>query len=155
MHYRSSLARISSLLESPAMLAEVSFLGFFWYIIAIFFFVMLFWILISILTDLFRDHETSGVIKAIWVGFLLFFTPITMLVYLIARGGGMAERSMDYQKESMEKYQNFIADSAAAQGAGGAGGAGGADELTKLAELRDKGVLTDDEFAAQKAKLLA
>ena len=139
------------------MLAEVSFLGFFWYLIAIFFFVMLFWILISIFTDLFRDKETSGVVKAAWVFFLIFFTPITMLIYLIARGGGMAERSMAHQKESMEQYQQFIADSAAAQGAAGGSGSGSggsADELTKLADLRDKGVLTDDEFNAQKAKLL-
>ncbi len=66
-------------------------------VLSIFFLIIWIWILIFILTDLFRDHELSGWAKAIWLLFLVFLTPITALVYLIARGGGMRDRAIAAQ----------------------------------------------------------
>ena len=73
-----------------------SFWDFIWYTLVIFAFIAYLMILFSIITDLFwRDHKTSGVVKAIWVVFLIVFPYLTALVYLIARGKGMGERSRD------------------------------------------------------------
>jgi len=66
--------------------------------LAIFFFVIWIWILITVLVDLFRDHELSGWWKAVWVFFLVFLPVITVLIYLIARGDGMRTRAVDEQK---------------------------------------------------------
>ena len=112
----------------------------------VFFLVIWIWILITILTDLFRDHEVSGVAKAVWVFFLLFLPFLTGLIYLIARGGGMRERALAAERESKQQVDTYIRDTA---------GTSPADELAKLADLKAKGTITDDEFERMKAKLVA
>jgi len=112
----------------------------------VFFFVIWIWILITILTDLFRDHEISGWSKAAWVLFLVFIPFLTALIYLIARGDGMRERAINAQSEAKHQMDAYIREQA---------GGSPADELHKLQELKEKGALSAEEFDKAKAKLLA
>lgn len=111
----------------------------------IFFFVIWIWILITIITDLFRDHEMSGWGKAVWVIFLVFIPFLAALVYLIARGSGMRERAIAAQSEARHQMDDYIRQAA---------GSSPADELHKLNELKEKGALSNEEFEKAKAKLL-
>ena len=115
--------------------------------LSIFFFVIWIWILITILTDLFRDHELSGWAKAAWVLFLVFIPFITALIYLIARGAGMRDRTIKAQADAKQHFDEYVRQQAHAGSP--------ADELHKLAELKDKGALSQEEFDQAKAKLLA
>jgi len=112
----------------------------------IFFFVIWIWILITILSDLFRDHELSGWAKAAWVLFLVFIPFITALIYLIARGEGMRDRTIKAQAEAKQHMDAYIREQAHSSPA---------DELHKLSELKDKGAISAEEFDRAKAKLLA
>jgi hypothetical protein len=130
-------------------IAEYTFGEAFLTILSIFFFVIWIWILITIISDLFRDHETSGVMKAVWVFFLVFLPFITALIYLISRGDGMRERAVKEQAEARRHMDEYIKQTA------GGGGSSSVDELAKLAELKEKGAISDAEFQQAKAKLLA
>ena len=112
----------------------------------IFFFVIWIWILITILSDLFRDHELSGWAKAVWVLFLVFIPFLTALIYLIARGEGMRERAIKAQAEAKQHMDSYIREQAHSSPA---------DELHKLNDLKEKGALSSEEFDKAKAKLLA
>jgi hypothetical protein len=113
-------------------------------VLSVFFFVIWIWIMITILTDLFRDHEVSGAGKAAWVFFLVFVPFLSALIYLIVRGGGMRERALAAHAEAKQQMDTYIRDTTASP----------ADELAKLADLRDKGTITDEEFDRMKARLL-
>jgi len=112
----------------------------------IFFFVVWIWILITILTDLFRDHELGGWSKAAWVIALVLVPFLSALVYLIARGSGMRERAIQAQADAKQQMDSYIREQAHVSPA---------DELHKLQELKEKGALSDEEFDKAKAKLLA
>jgi hypothetical protein len=112
----------------------------------IFFFVVWIWILIVILNDLFRDHEMSGWGKAAWVLFLVFIPFLTALIYLIARGEGMRDRTIKAQADAKQHMDAYIREQAHASPA---------DELHKLNELKEKGAISAEEFDKAKAKLLA
>jgi hypothetical protein len=112
----------------------------------VFFFVIWIWILITILSDLFRDHQISGWSKAAWVLFLVFVPFVTALIYLIARGNGMRERMIQAQSEAKQQMDSYIQEQAHSSPA---------DELHKLNELKEKGALSAEEFEKAKAKLLA
>jgi putative oligomerization/nucleic acid binding protein/phospholipase D-like protein len=116
-------------------------------VLEIFFFVLYFWILISIFGDLFRDHELSGWAKAGWVLFLFVIPFLGMLVYFIARGEGMRDRAVREQADMRKHMDEYIRQTA--------GGSSSVDELAKLSDLRDKGAISDAEFEQAKAKLLA
>jgi Short C-terminal domain/Phospholipase_D-nuclease N-terminal len=113
-------------------------------VLAVFFFVIWIWIMITILTDLFRDREHSGVVKAVWVFFLVFFPFVGALIYLIVRGSGMRDRALAAEADAKEQMDSYIREAAGSP----------ADELAKLAELRDKGTITDEEFDRMKARLV-
>lgn len=110
----------------------------------VFLFVMWFWVMISILTDLFRDPDTSGFGKAVWMICLIFLPFLTGFIYLVTRGKGMQERAIKDQTEMKNQMDEYIRSTA--------GGASAADELKKLVELRDSGAISADEFASMKAK---
>jgi hypothetical protein len=114
-------------------------------VLEIFFLVLFFWILITIIADLFRDHEISGWVKAGWIVLLVLVPFVGALIYLIARGEGMRERSAKEQAEVRRHMDTYIRETASSP----------ADDLHKLSELRDKGVLSSEEFERAKAKLLA
>ncbi len=120
-------------------------LDLFWTILIIFLFVAWIWVLISVLIDMFRN-DISGWAKALWVLFIVFLPILGVLAYLIVHGSDMSQRQMDRATEAQEAQDEYIRDVA---------GSTQADELAKLASLRDQGVLSADEYQAQKAKLLA
>ena len=104
------------------------------------------WILISIIGDLFRDHELSGVAKAVWVFFLVFLPFLGVLLYLIVRGNGMRDRTIKAQAEAKQHFDSYVREQAHTTPA---------DELHKLNELKEKGALSTEEFDQAKSKLLA
>ncbi len=114
-------------------------------VLEIFLLVAWFWILITVIGDLFRDHETSGWAKAAWVFFLIFLPFLGVLIYLIARGEGMRDRAVRQQADARTQMDAYIRETA---------GTSPADELHKLSDLRDKGAISDAEFERAKAKLL-
>lgn len=104
------------------------------------------WILIAVISDLFRDHELSGVAKAVWVFFLVFIPFFGVLLYLVVRGNGMRDRTIKAQADSKKHFDSYVREQAQSGSP--------ADELHKLAELKDKGALSAEEFDQAKAKLL-
>jgi len=114
-------------------------------VLSIFFVVIWIWVLITVLVDVFRDHELSGGLKAVWVFFLIFLPVITVLIYLIARGGGMRERAIAEQQQVQKATDEYIRSVAGSP----------ADELSKLHDLRQKGAISPDEYERLKAKALA
>ena len=122
-------------------------LGAFWTIIEIFLWVLWFWVLITVFIDIFRSHDLSGWGKALWFLFVLIIPLIGVLVYLIVRGGSMQSRMQRQAQQDDQQFRAYVQDAAGSQST--------ADQLTKLADLRDKGVITSAEFDAQKAKILA
>jgi len=127
-------------------LADISFGELLLVVVEIFLFVVWIWILFSIITDLFRDHEMSGWGKAIWILFLVFIPFLTGLVYLIARGSGMRDRAIKAQTDAKAHFDEYVREQAHASPA---------DELHKLNDLREKGALSQEEFDQAKSKLLA
>jgi ABC-type multidrug transport system fused ATPase/permease subunit len=115
-------------------------------VLSIFFIVIWIWILITVLIDLFRDHELSGWLKAVWVFFLVFLPVITVLIYLIARGSGMRERALAEQKHMQQASDEYIRSVA---------GSSPVDQLHRLDELRARGAITQEEFERMKARVLA
>ena len=122
-------------------------LGVFWTILMIFLWVVWFWILITIIIDIFRSHDLSGWAKALWFVFILFLPLIGVLVYLIARGDKMHERQVRQAQRQDEQLRSYVQEAAGPQSS--------ADQLAKLADLRDRGVITAEEFDREKAKILA
>jgi len=119
----------------------------------IFIWVAWIWLVITIIIDIFRSDDLSGWGKAGWTLLVVFFTWIGVLIYLIARGQGMNERRIAEAAQMKRVQDDYIRQVATDAGAGTQPRT--ADEIAKLAELRKQGVLTDEEFAAQKAKALA
>jgi len=122
-------------------------LGAFWTILMVFLWVIWFWILITVFIDLFRSHDLSGWAKALWFIFILFLPLIGVLVYLIARGGKMHEHAAKDAQLQEQQFRKYVQEAAGPEST--------ADQLTKLADLRDQGVITADEFESQKGKILA
>ena len=120
-------------------------LDLFWTIIEFFLWVIWIWILIMIFIDIFRSHDLSGWAKALWFLFVLFIPLIGVLVYLIARGGTMHERATQRALGQDQEIRDFGQQYT---------GPSPADQLATLADLRDRGVITADEFDREKAKVL-
>ena len=130
-------------------LADSSYpaLSVFWTIVEIFLWVLWFWILIMVLIDLFRSRDLSGWGKALWFLFVLFIPLIGVLCYLIVRGASMHERQAQDARRQDEAFRSYVQEAA--------GPKSSADELTKLADLRDQGVITPQEFEQEKSKILS
>lgn len=112
-------------------------------------FILWIWLVIAVFTDLFRDHHMGAWAKVLWILFVIFLPIIGVLVYLIARGGAMRERAMEDAKAQDQATREYI------KSVAGDGSKNTADELTKLAALRDQGVITQQEFEQQKNKILS
>ena len=126
-------------------LADVSFGDLLLTVFEISLVVIWIWILFTIITDLFRDHELSGWWKAVWILFLVFVPFLAALVYLVARGNGMRERTIRAQTEAKKHFDDYVRAVAGSP----------ADEIAKAKELLDSGAIDADEFAGLKAKALA
>ena len=132
------------------VLADVTFGQVLLAVLEVFLFAAWLMILFVIISDLFRDHSMSGWGKAAWVIFLIFVPFLAALIYLIARGDGMRERSLAQQQEAQKQLDTYIRQTASSGGGGSA-----ADELTKLSKLHDEKKLSDEEFERAKAKIVA
>ena len=129
-----------------AVIAEITFGHVLLTVLEVFLFVAWFWILITVLGDLFRDHELSGWAKAAWALFLILAPFLGTFVYLIARGQGMRDRAIAEQAELKKSFDSYVKETA---------GTSAADELQKLSGLKEKGAISDAEFERAKAKILA
>jgi hypothetical protein len=123
----------------------IGFFDIFWSILWIFLMVAWIWVVISVLTDVFRSRDLGGVAKALWVLFIIVIPWLGVLAYIIARADEMDQHRQESAKQLEEAQIDYIR---------GIVGSSPAAELEKLAALKEKGLLTDDEFAAQKARLL-
>ena len=118
-----------------------------WDILWFFLFLIWFWLLITVFGDIFRSDDLGGVAKTLWIIFVILFLYLGVFVYLIARGKGMQERNlaaMKAQEAATRQYVQSVAGS----------GSSPSEEIAKLADLKAKGALSDEEFAAAKAKIL-
>jgi type VI protein secretion system component VasK len=113
------------------------------------FFIWILWIflLVRVIFDLFRSHDLNGWAKALWLLFLIILPFLGVFIYLIARGHKMAEHDQKDAEAQQAAFQEYVKQAA--------GSGGSAEELTRLADLHDRGVLSDSEFAEQKAKILS
>ncbi len=123
-------------------------LNLFWTMLWLFIWILWIFLLVRIILDIFRSDDLGGWGKALWVIFIIVLPFIGVLVYLIARGSGMQKRDVRDARAADEATRSYIQSVAATTPST-------AEELSKLASLRDQGVLTQAEFDAQKAKLLA
>jgi hypothetical protein len=130
------------------ILADVGFAELFWTAVWVFFLFMFIWVFVILLTDLFRDHSLSGWAKAAWVILLILFPLIGSLIYLIVRGHGMAERSAKEQQAAQAQMDSYIRQAAASTGDSSV------DDLSRLAQLRSNGHITDAEFETMKQRIL-
>jgi hypothetical protein len=119
-----------------------AFLWMLWF----FLFVIWIWILISIFADIFRSHDIGGGVKALWIIFIIIFPLIGVIVYLIARGGSMHERSVERAQQAQSQFDAYVRQTA--------GSSSVASQLADLAKLKDSGAITEDDYEKAKAKVL-
>ena len=126
--------------------ADYPFLNILWSMIIFFAWVIWIWMMILILSDVFRRRDISGWVKAAWVVFLIVLPFLGVLVYLIAQHDGMTKRSEEAAQAQKAQFDDYVRSVNAG---------GGAAEIDKAKQLLDSGAITPDEFAALKAKALA
>ncbi len=117
----------------------------------LYFFLFFIWIyiLITVFVDIFRSHDLNGWTKALWCIFVIILPFLGVFIYLIARGGKMQERGVQDAAQQKEAFDTYVRQTA------GTSGGDVTSQLTELANLKAQGVLTEAEFEAQKAKVLA
>jgi hypothetical protein len=129
------------------MLAEFGtgqvFLSILWF----FLFFMWIMLLFRVFADIFRDHSMSGFAKVLWIIFVIVLPFLGVFVYLIARGGSMVQRDAEAMRANEEAFRAYVQSAA--------GPASPADELARLADLRERNVIDDAEFARLKAKVIS
>ena len=131
------------------LLAEFGTGQVFWSMLWFFLFFIWIWLLISLFGDIFRSADLSGGAKAMWTIFIIVLPFLGVLVYLIVRGNSMQERALKQAADQEAQFRGYVQTVAATGGGGGT-----ADEIAKLADLRDRGVISQEEFDAAKAKAL-
>ena len=135
-----SLPILGAVSSYPLLDAFLTMLWFFLWVLWIF---LLFWIIF----DVFRSRDLSGWAKALWLIFIVVLPFLGVLVYVIVRGSSMHERQVRDTQAQQQEFRAYVKDAASTGSS--------ADELTKIADLRDRGVITDAEFQQGKAKILA
>jgi hypothetical protein len=132
--------------ETPMLAYDYPLLGLFWTMLILFLWVAWIMLLFHVIVDVFRS-DMNGFAKALWAIFVIVVPWLGVLVYLIANGDSMARRNVAAAQQQQAQFDDYIRSTASAGSS--------ADEIAKLASLRDQGLLTEQEFAQQKAKLLA
>jgi type VI protein secretion system component VasK len=127
--------------------ADYPFLNIFWTMILFFFWVAWIWVLVAIISDLFRRHDTSGWSKALWTILLIALPFLGVLIYMIVNGQGMSERSAKQIEDNRQQFDGYV-QSVASNG-------GAAAEIEKAKGLLDSGAISQSEFDSLKAKALA
>ena len=121
------------------------FLNGLWYMIIFFAFVIWIWLLITVFADIFRRRDTTGVMKALWIVFVILLPYLGVLIYLIAEHDGMADRNMAQMKAAREQQDDYIKSVASSSSA---------DQIAKAKQLLDSGAITQAEFDTLKQKAL-
>ncbi|WP_395296717.1 SHOCT domain-containing protein [Kitasatospora hibisci] len=135
-------------------------LNIFWTMLELFLWILWFFLLFKIITDIFRSHDLSGWGKAGWLILVILIPLIGVLAYVIARGRSMGERDVAQAQRNEAAFKAYIRDAATetpAQGAGTGGGGGGrshVEDLAKLADLKASGAISEEEYQKAKDKLL-
>ena len=129
----------------PLLASSYPLLDVFWTMLWFFLFFIWIWLLITIFVDIFRSHDLSGWAKAGWVIFVIILPLLGILFYLIFRGSSMHERAVQQAQQQEADFRQYVQETAQTSSA---------DQLTKLADLRDRGVITEEEFQSQKATVL-
>lgn len=140
-------------------------LNIFWSMLEFFLWILWFFLLFKILTDVFRSHDLSGWAKAGWIVLVVLLPFLGVLLYVIVRGRSMGERDQQQAAKADAAFKQYVREASAGSDAEGPGAGGGAatataapnrvDELSRLADLRTSGALTEEEFQKAKEKLLA
>lgn len=110
-------------------------------VFSVFMFILWFWLLITVSSDLFRRHDVSGLRKVLWVIVLIVLPYIGIFAYLLTQGRGMAERDQARAKQARDDLRQVVGFSAA-------------DELEKLDRLKAAGSISEEEHARLRARLL-
>jgi Short C-terminal domain len=121
-------------------------LNVFWSMLMFFLWLIWIWVLVMVFIDIFRSPDLSGWAKALWFVFVLVIPLVGVLVYLIARGGKMHEHATQQARDQDREFRAYVQEAA--------GSGNSADQLAKLADLRERGVITNEEFEREKAKVL-
>ncbi|MGZ0710887.1 SHOCT domain-containing protein (plasmid) [Coraliomargarita sp. W4R53] len=120
------------------------FMDFFWFALLAFYFVAYFFVMVMVIVDLFRDHELNGWLKAVWIILLVFVPFLTALIYVIARGRGMAMRSQVRHGGTVAEVDDYQPKASASP----------ADDIARAKALLDSGAISQGEFDALKSKAL-
>jgi Phospholipase_D-nuclease N-terminal/Short C-terminal domain len=130
--------------------ADYPFLDVLWTILIIFAWVIWFWMLIIVISDVFRRRDIGGGKKTIWLIFIIFLPFIGVFAYLIANSDGMAQRNAQRAQADKAVFDDYVRTVATTGESGGP-----ASEIDRAKQLLDSGAITQDEFNAIKAKALA
>jgi hypothetical protein len=128
------------------MLAATPFWDVFWFIVISFLFLSYLILFFQVVGDLFRDREVSGAMKVIWIVALIVFPFLSLLIYLLTRGKGMAERQAQQAQDAQKAFDAYVKQAA------GTGGA--ASELANAKSMLDSGAISAEEYEKLKAKIL-
>ncbi|WP_170467972.1 SHOCT domain-containing protein [Ruegeria arenilitoris] len=124
----------------------IGFFDIIWSIFWLFLMVAWFWVMVSVVADVFRSKDLSGGAKALWIAFVILIPWLGVLAYVLIRGERMHQHNVEAMNQMEQAQKDYIRSVATVSTA---------DELERLSTLKDKGVLTDEEFEAQKAKILS
>jgi hypothetical protein len=143
-------------MDTKLLALDYPVLNIFWTMLELFLWVLWFFLLFKIITDIFRSHDLGGWGKAGWLLVVIILPLIGVLAYLIARGAGMGKRDVEQAQQAEAAFKAYVRDAAAGTPpAGGApGGRSHVDDLARLADLKDKGAISDEEYQKAKDKLL-
>ena len=130
------------------LVADYTFIDFFWSMLVFFLWVMWFWLLFTVWTDIFRRDDASGWAKAFWLVFTIALPFLGVFVYLIAENDGMTKRGMAHSRKQRHQFDEYVRETA------GSGGSA-AEEIERAKGLLDRGVITQEEFDVLKANALA
>jgi len=133
----------------PLFAADYPFLDVLWTMVIFMAFLLWIWLAITCYADIFRRHDMSGFVKVLWVIAIILFPYLGVFIYLIANGGGMAERNQAQAEQMQHAFDARVREAATSSGGGAAA------EIAEAQRLRESGAITDEEFARLKSKALA
>jgi hypothetical protein len=125
----------------------------FWSFLVFFFWIIWIWLAITVFVDIFRSPDLSGVGKMVWVLLVVLVPYLGVFAYLLLRGGTMHERAVEASQAQDKAFRQYVQDAAGNSTSGN--GHSTAEELSRLADLKDRGVITDAEFERLKAKAVS
>ncbi|MFD8703814.1 SHOCT domain-containing protein [Kitasatospora sp. NPDC059648] len=143
-------------MDTKLLAVDYPVLNIFWTMLELFLWILWFFLLFKIISDIFRSHDLSGWGKAGWLILVIFLPLIGILVYLIARGQSMGMRDIEQAQQADAAVRAYIRDAAGTPAAGtpDGGGRSHVEDLARLADLRDRGAISDEEYQKAKDKLL-